>query len=96
MTSSAKITGFKLDHKGLSTALRTQFAEMINAKAEEIATTVRAIINDAEVPVEVDEYTTDRNAAAVVIAHPRGVSLQASMGALSRAAAQYGLEVTLK
>ncbi len=46
-----------------------------------------------ELPIVVDEYTTDRRAASVTIAHPAGLAAQAKHGVLTRAAAAAGLEV---
>ncbi|MDL9938685.1 hypothetical protein QSJ18_18215 [Gordonia sp. ABSL1-1] len=83
---------FRLDRKGVSFILKNRCADAINALAESIAEQVRDAHDDVE--VEVDEYTTDRGAAAVTIADPRGRQLQASDGALTRAAARFGLEVT--
>ncbi|MFE3196262.1 hypothetical protein ACFXHA_45205 [Nocardia sp. NPDC059240] len=62
-----------------------EIAAQINAAAHRIAA---AAGDDAEV----DEYTTDRNAAAVKV----GAERQAAEGALTRAAASVGLEVRAK
>lgn len=44
-------------------------------------------------PIIVDEYTTDRRAASVTIAHAAGLAAQAKHGVLTKAAASVGLEV---
>lgn len=49
-----------------------------------------------ELPIVVDEYTTDRRAASVTIAHPAGLAAQAKYGVLTKAAAAVGLEVRSK
>lgn len=85
---------FRLDRRGVGEVLKTQCAGPINALADQIAATVRADIDDDDIPVEVDHYTTDRGAAAVVIADSRGRELQATGGVLTRGAAAAGLEVT--
>lgn len=86
---------FKLNHRGAREALRTLMADEINARAEQVANVVRqqlaAAGEDAEVTVT--PYTRDRQAATVAIADPNGLALQASLGALTRAAASVGLEV---
>ena len=86
---------FRLHRKGVREILRTYFAPIMDETAERVADQVRSIVGD-DVDVEVNSYTTDRNAASVVIADVRGVELQARKGALTRAAAQVGLEVKVK
>lgn len=73
----------------------------VRATAEEIAATTRAIIapdaaddHNDEVPVLVESFVTNRACASVTIADPLGMVYQAENGALSRAAAAAGLEVT--
>ena len=85
------ISDVRLDRKGIREVLLTGFVDEINELAEDIAANVRLA---HDVDVEVDAYTTDRGAAAVTIADARGMFLQASDGALTRAAAAAGLEVT--
>ena len=85
------MAAFRLDRKGVSQILRERCGEAINSLANAMA----ADIEQAHgVDVAVSEYTTDRGAASVTIVDPRGKRLQASDGALTRAAAKYGLEVT--
>jgi hypothetical protein len=84
---------FRLDRAGIREILRSDpVREVIDAKAEEIATAVRTQIPGG-VEVRVDSYTTDRAAAAVVIADVRGMAWQARDGVLTRAAGSAGLEV---
>lgn len=77
---------FRLNRKGVSELLKSpEYAAAINSVARDVA----AEIGD---DAEISEYTTDRKAASVSVpAH-----LQASDGALTRAAAKHGLEVKAK
>lgn len=84
---------FRLDRKGVGEVLKGTFTAQINELAEKLADEVRATIADDSVPVEMEAYTTDRGAAMVTIADARGLELQATQGALTRAAAKVGLEV---
>ena len=86
---------FRLNRKGVSEVLRDQCGDAINSLAEQVAASVRSQVGEA-VPVEVEAYMTDRGAAAVVIADPSGMELQARGGVLTRAASAQGLEVTAK
>lgn len=73
----------RLDHRGIEITLNSpDFAAAINQAANEIAANVGP---DAIV----DEYRTDRRAAAVTVPAER----QTRDGALTRAAAQVGLDV---
>lgn len=87
------MTKVKLDRKGVSEVLKAQCAPAVNELAQQIAADVSAVHG---VDVEVESYTTDRGAAAVTIADRRGMELQVSQGALTRAATRAGLEVTAK
>ncbi|MGB3301781.1 MAG: hypothetical protein WBA98_03745 [Gordonia sp. (in: high G+C Gram-positive bacteria)] len=87
---------FRLNRKGVAEVLRSQCGDAVNALAEQVAAAARSEIGDDSVPVEVNQYTTDRGAAAVVIAHPSGAELQARGGVLTRAASSAGLEVVAK
>jgi hypothetical protein len=76
---------FKLDRKGGAQVLKEQAAPLINALARQVA-------ERAGEDAEVDEYTTDRAAAAVTVPADQ----QAKDGGLTRAAAAAGLEVRTK
>lgn len=76
---------FKLNRKGGAEVLKELAAPHINALARQIAA-------HAGDDAEVDEYTTDRAAAAVSVLAYR----QAKDGALTRAASAAGLEVRSK
>lgn len=78
--SEVKVT---LNRKNVGALLKSpEFAAMVNKAAHAVA----ADIGDE---AKVDEYTTDRKAAAVSVpAH-----LQATEGALTRSAGKLGLEV---
>jgi hypothetical protein len=84
---------FRLDRSGIRELLRSDpVREVVDAKAEEIAAAVRTQV-PGDVEVRVDSYTTDRAAAAVVVADVRGMAWQARDGVLTRAAGSAGLEV---
>lgn len=82
MASPAKV---RLNHATAAKLLRTAFTIGTNALADRIADEIG---EDAFV----EHYTTDRGAAAVIVPS----ELQASDGALTRAAAALGLEVKAK
>lgn len=87
-------SGFRIDRRGVREILnRAETADVVNEVAEQIANNVRGLVDD-DVEVLVEAYQTDRTAAAVTIADPRGMEYQATNGALTRAAAAVGLEVT--
>jgi hypothetical protein len=72
----------------------------VKAAADAIAENVRAqgirvegTPGDVELPVEVRTSVTDRAKASVSIAHASGAAVQAKHGALTKAAAQVGLDV---
>ncbi|SHU94422.1 Uncharacterised protein [Mycobacteroides abscessus subsp. abscessus] len=79
------MSNFKLNRKGGAEVLKELAAQQINAIAKQIAA-------QAGPDAEVDEYTTDRAAAAVRVPADQ----QAKDGVLTRAAAAAGLEVRLK
>ena len=83
---------FRLNRKGVRAILRTQTREAVNDLAAMIADRVRDRVDD-DVEVTVEEYTTDRGAAAVTIRDERGAELQITRGALTQAASSLGLEV---
>lgn len=76
---------FRLDRKGGAEVLKTLAAPHINALARQVA-------GRAGDDAEVDEYTTDRAAAAVTVPAEQ----QAKDGVLTRAASATGLEVRSK
>lgn len=92
----------RLDRAGVRSILKSdEFFALVEAVAEEVADYARAdapdvdgIPGDIELPIEVDVYETDRAAAAVILAHPAGIAVQAKHGLLTRAAARAGLEVS--
>lgn len=75
----------------------------VQAAAETVAQNVRAQgvkvggfkgdSGEIDLPVTVSMSTTDRAHASVTIAHPAGQAVQAKHGALTKAAAQAGLDV---
>lgn len=95
----------KLDHAGIEAILQSApIAAAVAAVADQVAENVRGMgikvgdrdggPREQDLPVDVEHYTTDRAAAAVTIAHPAGLAVQAKHGALTSAAAAAGLEVT--
>ncbi len=85
---------FHLDRAGVAALMTApETGAVVDAAAEQIAATTRTLIGDPDIDVVVDHYTTDRRAAAVVIADHGGLPLQARHGVLTRAAAQAGLDV---
>lgn len=86
----------KLDHPGIKEMLMSaEVAAIVAAVAETVAGNVsESARNGDAIPVDVSEYTTDRAAAAVTLAHPAGLGKEAKYGTLSSAAAAAGLEVT--
>ena len=85
---------FRLNRKGVREILRNQCGPAVDEAANAIAAQVLSRYPD--LPVEANPYTTDRRAAGVTIADAKGLNLQASDGALTRAAAAVGLEVKSK
>lgn len=81
----------KLDYEALGRVLKNQLRGPITRLAAQVAARVDV---PSDVPVLVRPYTTDRAAARVTIAHLSGASRQAKDGALTKAAASLGLEVT--
>ncbi|MBM4626663.1 hypothetical protein GS453_24895 [Rhodococcus hoagii] len=85
---------FRLNRAGVGKILKQEkLATAVTAVAQQIGGAVRGRVG-ADVVVRVDPYTTDRGAAAVVIADRYGAAMQASDGALTKAAASVGLSVT--
>lgn len=100
-------SNIRLNHKGLAALLKSpRIAALVEAKAEEVADNVRARgigvgdrdggPREIDLPVKVVTGTTDRARASVQLAHPAGNAVQAKHGALTKAAAQAGLDVRSK
>lgn len=94
----AKIT---LDRDGIKSMLRSAGVRReVNQLAHKVAGAARAqghtVTSGEALPIKVDEYTTDRAAAAVTITHPAGIGMQAKHGVLTKAAAAAGLTVKAK
>lgn len=94
----------KLNSVGVSAVLKSVgMHAAVTAAAERVAENVRSQgirVGDVDggprerdLPVEVRTQTTDRARATVTIAHPAGQAVQAKHGALTKAAAQVGLDV---
>ena len=82
---------FRLDRRGVGEVLKSQgTTQLINTVAAQVRDAVDV---DDDVEVTMEPYTTDRGAASVAIEDPRGLELQATDGALTRAAAKVGLDV---
>jgi len=88
---------FKLDSKGIAEILNSdEIAQAVNAAANAIAGNVSTGHPEIDATVTVRAYTTDRRAAAVSIAHPAGLALEAKRGVLNRAASSVGLTIKSK
>lgn len=78
----------KLDHAGIAEVLKSEpVAREVHEIAARRAESVRAhekVQEHAPGSVQVEDYTTDRAASAVVILHPAGLPLQAKYGVLTR------------
>lgn len=94
----------RLDRRGIGDLLRsTAMHRATQDAAERVAEAVRGQgikvgdkdggPREVDLPVEVEMTTTDRAHAWVTIAHPAGEAVQAKHGALTKAAAQVGLDV---
>lgn len=94
----------KLDSRGVSAVLRsTGMHRATQDAAEKVAEGVRSQNirvgdkdggrHEYDLPVEVEMTTTDRAHAWVTLAHPAGLAVQAKHGALTKAAAEAGLDV---
>jgi hypothetical protein len=94
----------KLNHAGIEQILKAApMQAAVKAAAEQIAQNVRdqgikvgdkdGGAHEIDLPVTVTMTTTDRAHANVTIAHPAGEAVQAKHGALTKAAAQAGLDV---
>lgn len=93
-----------LDHSGIRALLQsTAMHRATQDAAEKVADAVRAQgikvgdkdggRHEYDLPVKVEMTTTDRAHAFVSLAHPAGEAVQAKRGALTKAAAQSGLDV---
>jgi hypothetical protein len=93
-----------LNHRGLAELLTsTEMHRLVQDVAEQIGRNVEAqgiTVGDKDggaheipLPVKVEVTTTDRAHGSVILAHPAGIAVQAKHGALTKAAAEAGLEV---
>lgn len=94
----------KLDSRGIAALLKSAPIDAATkAAAEAVAENVRGMgikvgdkdggAHEYELPVRVFPHTTDRSHVVVALAHPSGEAVQAKHGALTKAAAQAGLDV---
>lgn len=90
--------------RGVDTLLKgVAMQRAMRLKAEQVAIKLRAMgirvgdqdggARERDLPVSVDSQVTDRARSTVTITHPAGLAVQAKHGALTKAAAQAGLEV---
>jgi hypothetical protein len=89
----------KLDRKGIASILKSQgMRAVVHEAAEDAAADLRTAgtVTRHNVEVEVHDYTTDRAASAVTIAHPAGLAMQAKHGVLTKAAQAAGLRMGRK
>lgn len=93
----AKQWKVELDRGGAGAILKSAEAHnMVNDAAGSVASNARANIPGKydDATVRIDEYTTDRGAAAVVLEHQRGAGIESKYGPLSKGAAAAGVKVT--
>lgn len=94
----------RLNKAGVAQILKSsELQRAVTAAAEQVADNVRAQNikvgdrdggkHEVDLPVKVSSSTTDRARATVTITHPAGQAVQAKHGALTKAAAQAGLDV---
>ena len=100
---AARIT---LNSPGIQALLKSPtVVAAVAAAAESVADNVRALgigvgdrdggAHEYDLPVTVKNKITDRAKSSVSLAHPAGQAVQAKHGALTKAAAQVGLDVTV-
>lgn len=94
----------RLDSRGIEAILKSfPMRAVVKAATEAVADNVRAQNirvgdrdggpHERELPVSTSLVTTDRAHGIVTITHPAGQAVQAKHGALTKAAAQAGLDV---
>lgn len=94
----------KLNGRGIEELLKSARVDAATkAAAEAVAANIRNMgikvgdkdggPHEYDLPVEVFPHTTDRAHVVVALAHPSGEAVQAKWGALTKAAAQAGLDV---
>lgn len=83
-----------LDRAGVGRILKGPATRrMVNAAGQRAAAAARsALPAEYAGDIRLDEYTTDRGAAAVVLAHPAARGIEAKYGPLGRAAGAAGGE----
>jgi hypothetical protein len=87
------LQSFRLDSRGVREVLKgDEVRQMVDDVALNIQVRVRARVPTGTT-VKVEKYTTDRGAAAVVIADRQAMAWQARDGVLTRAAGELGIEV---
>lgn len=93
----------KLDRSGIGRLLQsTDMHRVVQEAAEAVVANVRAQgirvgdhdgrPHEVDLPVELSMTTTDRAHATVMLAHASGDAVQAKHGALTKAAAEAGLD----
>lgn len=91
----------QLDSAAFDEILKVAMREPVIKAAEAMADHVRAqgikvSHGKYDLPVKVVTHVSDRIRAVVMITHPAAVAVEAKYGALTKAAAAQGLEVTEK
>jgi hypothetical protein len=90
-----------LDNPGMGQVAKGKaMQDVVKEAADKVAANVadqgHNVGPNEPVPVTVGQFITDRARATVSLAHPAGLAIQAKHGALTKAAAQAGLDVTGK
>lgn len=94
----------RLDHKGVAALLKSPAMQArVDQATEAVAENVRGMgirvgdvdggSHERDLPVTTKVVITDRAHGLVTLAHPAGQAVQAKHGALTKAAAQAGLDV---
>ena len=88
----------RLDHGGIGEILKSdEVGSLMRDLAEQVAANIEATAtwqrHGDKGHIEVAQYVTDRAAAAVIVAHPGALGMQAKHGAITGAAGAAGLEV---
>ncbi|WP_424936673.1 MULTISPECIES: hypothetical protein [Bacteria] len=68
----------------------------VSKAAATVGSLAKVTAHDGPARIVVEDYTTDRAASGVTIAHPAGIALEAKHGTLSMAATAAGLEMNAR
>lgn len=83
----------KFNSKAFEEILKVRMRKPIDELAHRIAANVD-VGSVTEAQIYVNSFETDRAGASIVIGHPAGIAIEAKHGALRKAAASQGFEVS--